>query len=483
MKERDGHPMNHADNGSNARLWGGRFAEETDARVHALNASIGFDQKLVLEDIDGSIAHATMLGEVGIISPEEAKAIVAGLKSLRADAERGALTYQTADEDIHMNIERLLIERVGPVGGKLHTARSRNDQVALDMHLFVRRAANAAMEQIRALQAALLKQAEAHVETILPGYTHLKRAQPVSLAHHLLAYFWMLERDVRRFCAAHAAADVSPLGAGALAGTTFPIDRRRTAELLGLAGLYENSIDAVSDRDFVLDFMFAAATLMMHLSRLAEEFIMWSSDEFGFVELPDAFATGSSIMPQKKNPDVFELVRGKSGRVFGHLLALLTVLKGLPLAYNKDMQEDKEGLFDTVETLDLVLGVLPPLIERLTFRPEVMRRAVEQSFANATELADYLAARGMPFREAHAIVGRLVREAQARGVPLQALSLQELRAASPLIAEDVYTALDPVRAVARRTSFGGTGFDEVRRQLAAARTVHGSRPCRAGQTG
>ncbi|PTQ52920.1 MAG: Argininosuccinate lyase [Hydrogenibacillus schlegelii] len=461
----------------NARLWGGRFEAETDPRVHALNASIPFDRRLVREDLEGSLAHATMLGETGIIAPEDAEAIIAGLKALLADAEAGRLSFRLEDEDIHMNLERLLLERIGPVGGKLHTARSRNDQVALDLHLFVRRQAEAVVEKIRTLQRALLHQAEAHVETILPGYTHLKRAQPVSLAHHLLAYVWMLERDVRRFRAAQTAADVSPLGAGALAGTTHPIDPHRTAALLGLAGIYPNSIDAVSDRDFALDFLYAASMLMMHLSRLGEEIVLWASDEFGFVELPDAFATGSSIMPQKKNPDVFELTRAKSGRVFGHLFALLTVLKGLPLAYNKDLQEDKEGLFDTVDTVHRVLDVLAPAVETLRFRSEAMLRAVRESYANATELADYLVRKGVPFRDAHAAAGRLVRLAADRGVPLEGLPLEDFKAVSPLIGPDVYTVLDPVEAVRRRTSPGGTGFDEVRRQLAQARqAVDGPAP-------
>ncbi|MBE3593561.1 MAG: argininosuccinate lyase [Candidatus Carbobacillus altaicus] len=466
--EIDASPANRT---SPKKLWGGAFSEGPDEDLNRLNASLPFDQKLVLEDIEGSMAHATMLGAQGIIPREEAEAMVTELKRMHAEAQAGKLVLDLADEDIHMNIERELIRRLGPVGGKLHTARSRNDQVALDMHLYVKRQSARMIEFVRETVAALIALSEAHIDTVMPGYTHLKRAQPVSLAHHLLAYGWMLERDKKRFEAAYRAADRSPLGAGALSGTTFPINPAQTAALLGLAETYPNSMDAVSNRDFVLDFMYAATVTMIHLSRLSEEIILWASDEFQFVTLPDAYATGSSMMPQKKNPDLFELIRGKSGRVTGHLMGLLMVMKGLPLTYNKDLQEDKEGLFDTVETLEAIFLVLPKALRGLVFHRERMRDAVRESYALATELADFLAQKGVPFREAHHIVGGLVKRAMAEGKRLDALSEEIYREAHPLFTDEVYSLLDPETAIRRRMSAGGTGRTSIETQLAALKSA------------
>ncbi|MEC5187090.1 argininosuccinate lyase [Geobacillus thermodenitrificans] len=448
------------------KLWGGRFTKTAEEWVDEFGASIPFDQELVEEDIEGSLAHVTMLGECGILPAEDVEKIKDGLLRLLEKAKRGELEFSVAYEDIHLNIEKMLIDDIGSVGGKLHTGRSRNDQVATDMHLYLRKRVKEILSLIRGLQRALVSQAEKHVETIMPGYTHLQRAQPISFAHHLLAYVWMLERDYERFSESLKRINRSPLGAGALAGTTFPINRHRTAELLGFEGIYENSLDAVSDRDFIIEFLSNSSMLMMHLSRLAEELILWSSQEFQFVELDDAFATGSSIMPQKKNPDMAELIRGKTGRVYGHLMALLTVMKGLPLAYNKDMQEDKEGMFDTVKTVIGSLKIFTGMIKTMNVRVDAMEKATKQDFSNATELADYLAAKGMPFREAHEVVGKLVLHCIEQGVFLADLPLEVYKEASPLFEEDIYDALNPRTAVNRRNSAGGTGFAEVRATLA-----------------
>ncbi|MCZ0754850.1 argininosuccinate lyase [Anoxybacillus sp. J5B_2022] len=451
------------------KLWGGRFTKTAEEWVDEFGASIPFDQELVEEDIEGSIAHVTMLGKCGILPNEDVEKIRAGLLSLLEKAKQGKLEFSVAYEDIHLNIEKMLIDETGPVGGKLHTGRSRNDQVATDMHLYLRKRVHEIIELIRELQQVLVEKAEAHVETLIPGYTHLQRAQPVSFAHHLLAYFWMLERDRERFTESLKRINKSPLGAGALAGTTFPIDRQYTAELLGFDGIYENSIDAVSDRDFILEFLSNSSLLMMHLSRFCEELILWSSQEFQFIEIDDAFATGSSIMPQKKNPDMAELIRGKTGRVYGNLVGLLTVMKGTPLAYNKDMQEDKEGMFDTVKTITGSLKIFAGMIATMGVRTEVMKKAVKQDFSNATELADYLAKKGVPFREAHEIVGKLVLTCIEKGIFLADLPLSEYKEASPLFEEDIYEALDPYTAVNRRNSAGGTGFAEVRKAIEKAK--------------
>ncbi|PCD09622.1 argininosuccinate lyase [Peribacillus simplex] len=444
-----------------SKLWGGRFTKSAEEWVDEFGASISFDQELVLEDIQGSLAHVTMLKQCSILPEEDADQIIAGLKSLQEKAEKGELTFKVEMEDIHLNLESMLISEIGPVGGKLHTGRSRNDQVATDLHLYMRNQTKVILELINDLQIAILGQSKKNVETLIPGYTHLQRAQPISFAHHLMAYFWMLERDKQRFTESFKRINISPLGAGALAGTTFPIDRALSAELLGFEGIYDNSLDAVSDRDFAIEFMSNSATMMMHLSRFSEEIILWSSQEFQFIELDDAFSTGSSIMPQKKNPDMAELIRGKTGRVYGNLTGLLTVLKGLPLAYNKDMQEDKEGVFDTVKTIVGSLKIFAGMISTMKVKTDIMEKATKNDFSNATELADYLASKGMPFREAHEVVGKLVLFCVQNGCYLVDLSIEQFQEASELFDQDIYDALNPYEAVKRRNSAGGTGFAQV----------------------
>jgi len=453
------------------KLWGGRFTKTAEEWVDEFGASISFDQELVMEDLEGSMAHVQMLASTGILSEKEASTIKSGLAKLQEKASNDELQFSVSNEDIHMNLESMLISEIGPVGGKLHTGRSRNDQVATDMHLYLRNRTEEVIALIGEMQSALLNQASAHVETIFPGYTHLQRAQPISFAHHMMAYFWMLERDKERFTESFKRINKSPLGAGALAGTTFPIDRELSAELLGFSSIYENSLDAVSDRDFIVEFLSNSSMLMMHLSRLGEEIILWCSREFQFIELDDAFSTGSSIMPQKKNPDMAELIRGKTGRVYGNLFGLLTVLKGLPLAYNKDMQEDKEGMFDTVKTVTGSLKIFAGMISTMKVKSLEMKKAVTSDFSNATELADYLASKGMPFRDAHEVVGQLVLTCIQKGCYLANLSLDEFKAASELFCEDIYQALDPYVAVERRNSAGGTGFMQVKAAIAKAKTL------------
>ena len=445
-----------------SKLWGGRFTKTAEEWVDEFGASISFDQELAEEDLTGSLAHVAMLKKCGIIPEEDADLITEGLHALKEKAAAGELTYSVEMEDIHLNLESLLIREIGPAGGKLHTGRSRNDQIATDLHLYLRTQTGHVTALIEALQKAIISQAEQHVETLIPGYTHLQRAQPISFAHHLMAYFWMLERDKQRYQEGLKRINVSPLGAGALAGTTFPIDREYSAELLGFDGIYENSLDAVSDRDFALEFLSTSASLMMHLSRFSEEIILWSSQEFQFIELDDAFSTGSSIMPQKKNPDMAELIRGKTGRVYGNLTGLLTVLKGLPLAYNKDMQEDKEGVFDTVKTVTGSLKIFEGMVSTMKVRSENMEKATRTDFSNATELADYLAAKGMPFRQAHEVVGKLVLSCVRKDCYLADLSLGEFKEASELFEDDIYETLNPYEAVRRRNSAGGTGFEQVK---------------------
>jgi argininosuccinate lyase len=452
-----------------SKLWGGRFEKKPEEWVDEFNASISFDQELVLEDIEGSIAHVKMLQKCEILNEVDSKKILSGLQELYIEAENGSLQYSVEYEDIHLNIEKMLIDKIGDTGGKLHTGRSRNDQIATDMHLYLKRRTAEIIDLLDELQQKLLHQAEANIETIIPGYTHLQRAQPISFAHHLLAYFWMLERDKERMKDGLKRIDTSPLGAGALAGTTFPIDRNFSAELLGFNSVYENSLDAVSDRDFILEFLSSSSIVMTHLSRLAEEFILWSTEEFQFIELDDAFTTGSSIMPQKKNPDMAELVRGKTGRVNGHLTSLLTVLKGLPLAYNKDMQEDKEGMFDTVKTVVGSLKIFIGMVKTMKVKKENMKKAVGEDFSNATELADYLAVRDIPFRQAHEIVGKLVLHCIQNNVFLKDLPLHVYKDASPVIEDDVYEILAPTSAVERRNSYGGTGFQQVKYQIEKAK--------------
>ncbi|KYD00143.1 argininosuccinate lyase [Heyndrickxia sporothermodurans] len=450
------------------KLWGGRFTKETNELVEKFTASITFDQKLALEDIEGSLAHVQMLGECGIIPMDDVEIIKQGLLSIEQKIINEEVQFSVEDEDIHMNIERLLIEEVGPVGGKLHTGRSRNDQVATDMHLYLRKQTSELIELVKQVQNALLLQSKENIETIMPGYTHLQRAQPIIFSHHLLAYFWMFERDKERLIDSLKRINWSPLGAGALAGTTFPIDRNRSAELLGFDTVYPNSLDAVSDRDFILEFLSIASIMMIHISRISEELVIWSSQEYQFVELDDSFCTGSSIMPQKKNPDVPELLRGKTGRVYGNLIGLLTVLKGLPLAYNKDMQEDKEGMLDTVETLNGSLRLLAPMIETMMVNKEQMYAAVTNDYSNATDIADYLVTKGLPFRQAHEIIGKIVLYAIQHKKYLLDLSLVEYQSFNPLFEEDIFKVLQPKHVVEARNSFGGTSTEQVKQQIVLA---------------
>ena len=453
------------------KLWGGRFSKTTDEMINEFQASIGFDRRMYREDIAGSLAHAAMLAKVGILSEEDRAAIEKGLKDILAQIEHGDFDFSVALEDIHMNIEKRLTDAIGDAGSRLHTARSRNDQVALDTHLFVRHAVVDVMAHIRALQQALTESAAQHRDVIMPGYTHLQRAQPILFSHHLMAYFGMLARDFERFQGVYARTDIMPLGAGALAGTTLPIDRQFVAQRLHFERIYTNSLDAVSDRDYILEFLSAASILMVHLSRLSEEIILWCSREFSFVELDDAHCTGSSMMPQKKNPDVSELVRGKTGRVVGHLMAMLMAVKGLPLAYNKDLQEDKEGLFDTIDTVKFSLAVYAQLIRGMKLREDVMRHAVEADYSNATDLADYLVRKGLPFRKAHAVAGQAVALCIARGIYLAELPIADYQQLSPLFAEDIYDAISPETCVSGRNSYGGTSYEQAEMQLEAAKNL------------
>ncbi|MGH7932798.1 MAG: argininosuccinate lyase [Candidatus Binataceae bacterium] len=442
----------------------GRFKRPRLPEVEVFSASLPFDRRLYRHDIRGSIAHARMIAQVGLVSAREARLIVGGLAEIEREIADGRFRFELADEDIHLAVERRLIEKIGAPGRKLHTARSRNDQVALDFRLYLRDEIAAMCVHVRTLRGALLVVAHGHVETVMPGYTHLQRAQPVSLAHHVLAYVEMLDRDCERLEQARVRTDVMPLGAGALAGTTLPIDRRMVARELKFRRIAENSIDAVSDRDFALDFLAAAAIVAIHLSRMAEEIILWTSAEFGFAELPDEFSTGSSMMPQKKNPDLLELIRGKSGRVIGDLVALLTVMKGLPLAYNSDLQEDKERVFDAIDTLKPALDLLAKLWPRIAFRVDVMRAAAG-GFALATDLAEYLVGRGVAFREAHEVVGALVREAAAAGRSLTDLSLADLRRYSTAFDANALAALSAEGSLKARKVFGGPAPALVRRRL------------------
>ena len=453
------------------KLWGGRFSKTTDEMINEFQASIGFDRRMYREDIAGSLAHAAMLAKVGILSEEDCAAIEKGLKDILAQIEHGDFDFSVALEDIHMNIEKRLTDAIGDAGSRLHTARSRNDQVALDTHLFVRHAVVDVMAHIRALQQALTESAAQHRDVIMPGYTHLQRAQPILFSHHLMAYFGMLARDFERFQGVYARTDIMPLGAGALAGTTLPIDRQFVAQRLHFERIYTNSLDAVSDRDYILEFLSAASILMVHLSRLSEEIILWCSREFSFVELDDAHCTGSSMMPQKKNPDVSELVRGKTGRVVGHLMAMLMAVKGLPLAYNKDLQEDKEGLFDAIDTVKFSLAVYAQLIRGMKLREDVMRHAVEADYSNATDLADYLVRKGLPFRKAHAVAGQAVAQCIARGIYLAELPIADYQQLSPLFAEDIYDAISPETCVSCRNSYGGTSYEQAEMQLEAAKNL------------
>ncbi|HBU83381.1 MAG TPA: argininosuccinate lyase [Paenibacillus sp.] len=454
-----------------SKLWGGRFTKQTNHLVEEYTASINFDKALAEEDIQGSLAHVTMLGKCGILPAEDVETIKEGLITVLHKIRAGEVEFSVSDEDIHMNIEKNLIDTIGPVGGKLHTGRSRNDQVATDMHLYLRERVVGFVGMLHSLQEALIGQAKDNLDTIVPGYTHLQRAQPILFAHHLMAYVSMFQRDAERLMDSYKRINVLPLGAGALAGTTFPIDRHFVAEQLGFDGVYENSLDAVSDRDFIVEFLAAASLIMTHLSRLSEELVLWSSTEFGFVELDDAFCTGSSIMPQKKNPDVPELVRGKTGRVYGNLIGLLTVLKSLPLAYNKDMQEDKEGMFDTVATLEGALQLFAPMIATMTVNKGRMRQAVNQDFSNATDIADFLVGEGLPFRQAHEVIGKTVLYCIQNGKYLLDLTIDEFRQFSPLFDERIYDVLQPEAVVNARNVYGGTASNQVAEAIGRSEKV------------
>ena len=448
------------------KLWSGRFGKETDALVNDFNASIQFDQRLYREDITGSIAHAKMLAATGILSAEDGAAIVEGLTGILQDIEDGKVEFTADNEDIHMNVEALLTARIGQAGKRLHTARSRNDQVALDFRMYVREQIPVIVGQLLELESVLCRQARQYQTAVMPGYTHLQRAQPISFAQHLMAYAFQFRRDVTRLEDCAARLNECPLGSGALAGTTYPIDRFMTAQALGFDKPMDNSLDGVSDRDYALELMSALSILMMHLSRFSEEVILWCSWEFKFIELDDAYATGSSIMPQKKNPDVAELVRGKTGRVYGDLMSLLTAMKGLPLAYNKDMQEDKEPVFDAIDTVEMCLPVFAAMLDTMTVRTDNMRAAAGKGFINATDCADYLTKKGMPFRDAYTVTGHLVAQCTAQGKTLEELSLDELRTASDLFDEDVYEAIRLDNCMALRASFGGPAVAETTRQIA-----------------
>ncbi len=456
------------------QTWSQRFETALHPTVALFNASIGFDIQLIEYDLTGSQAHAKMLVKTGIISPAEGEQIVTGLETIRQEYRRGEFNPGVEAEDVHFAVERRLTELIGAVGKKLHTARSRNDQVGTDVRLYLRAQIEAIQTQLRQYQATLLAIAETHVETLIPGYTHLQRAQPLSLAHHLLAYIDMAQRDWERLADVQKRVNISPLGCGALAGTTFPIDRQYSAELLGFAKVYGNSLDGVSDRDFAIEFACAASLIMVHLSRLSEEMILWASEEFSFVTLNDSCSTGSSIMPQKKNPDVPELVRGKTGRVFGHLQGLLVMMKGLPLAYNKDLQEDKEAIFDTVQTVSGCLGAMTILLaEGVNFQVPRLAQAVNEDYANATDVADYLATKGIPFREAYNLVGKVVKTSLAAGKLLRELTLEEWQAIHPAFEDDIYAAIAPQQVVSARNSYGGTGFDQVRQAIQRAHQALG----------
>ena len=454
------------------KTWSQRFESALHPAIARFNASINFDIELIEYDLTGSQAHAKMLAKSEIISQAEAEQLVAGLEQIRQEYRQGKFNPGVEAEDVHFAVERRLVEIVGDVGKKLHTGRSRNDQVGTDTRLYLRKQIQVIRSQLREFQTVLLDIAEQNVETLIPGYTHLQRAQPLSLAHHLLAYFQMTQRDWERLGDVYRRVNISPLGCGALAGTTFPIDRRYTAQLLGFDDIYANSLDGVSDRDFAVEFLTAASLIMVHLSRLSEEIIFWASAEFNFVTLKDSCATGSSIMPQKKNPDVPELVRGKTGRVFGHLQAMLVIMKGLPLAYNKDLQEDKEGLFDSVNTVKACLEAMTILLkEGLEFRTQRLTEAVNEDFSNATDVADYLAAKGVPFREAYNLVGQVVKTSIENGKLLKDLNLSQWQQLHPAFAADIYEAISPRQVVAARNSEGGTGFTQIKKALQFARDL------------
>ena len=457
---------------SKQKTWSDRFESALNPAIAIFNASIGFDIELIEYDLTGSIAHAKMLAKTEIITDTEARQLVSGLEQIRQEYRQGEFNPGVEAEDVHFAVERRLIEIVGDVGKKLHTARSRNDQVGTDIRLYLRAEIREIQQHLRYFQTALLNHSQQHVETLIPGYTHLQRAQPISLAHHLLAYFQMAQRDWLRLEDVYRRTNISPLGCGALAGTTFGIDRAYSAKLLEFDEIYENSLDGVSDRDFAIEFLCAASLIMVHLSRLSEEMILWASQEFSFITLKDTCATGSSIMPQKKNPDIPELVRGKTGRVFGHLQGLLVIMKGLPLAYNKDLQEDKEGLFDSVKTVKACLEAMTILLEQgIEFRTTRLAEAVAEDFSNATDVADYLASKDVPFREAYNLVGKVVKTSLAAGKLLKDLTLEEWQQLHPAFEADIYEAIAPKQVVSARNSYGGTGFERVRSAIERAESI------------
>ena len=456
------------------KAWGGRFEVQPEEWVDEFNASIDFDQNLIDQDVQGSIAHATMLANQNIISQDEAHTIIEGLKAIQKDVHQNKIEFKASLEDIHLNIEHELIQRVGEAGGKLHTGRSRNDQVATDMHLYTKEEVTGIIELIKSLQQTILTIANQHVDTIMPGYTHLQRAQPISFAHHIMTYFWMLERDKSRFQDSMKRIDISPLGAAALSGTTHPIDRHETQELLNFSAVYENSLDAVSDRDYIVETLHNISLTMVHLSRFSEEIIFWSTDEAKFITLSDAFSTGSSIMPQKKNPDMAELIRGKVGRTTGHLMSMLVTLKGLPLAYNKDMQEDKEGLFDAIHTIKGSLKIFEGMLDTMTVNTNRLNETVTKDFSNATELADYLVSKNVPFRTAHEIVGKIVLDCINKGIYLLDIPLEDYQSHHESIEADIYDFLKPENCLKRRKSYGSTGQDAVKHQLSVAQQLMNS---------
>ncbi|HWQ41304.1 MAG TPA: argininosuccinate lyase [Desulfosporosinus sp.] len=453
------------------KLWGGRFEKTTDALVEDFHSSIRFDQRLYKQDILGSIAHARMLGSVGVISEEEANQLIKGLTEILEDIQAGNVEFEIGAEDIHMNVEKILTERIGPVGKKIHTGRSRNDQVALDLKLYLREEIDHTKNLVEHLLQTLLHMAGDHLETWMPGYTHLQKAQPITLAHHLMAYVQMFLRDLGRLNDTRKRLNISPLGSGAMAGTTFPLDREKVALELGFDGVTLNSLDGVSDRDFALEFLAAASILMMHLSRMCEELVLWSSGEFHFISMDDGYSTGSSIMPQKKNPDVAELVRGKTGRVYGDLMALLTAMKGLPLAYNKDMQEDKEQIFDAVDTIQKCLLVVEPMLRTMQVHRDTMSWGAKGGFTNATDLADYMAKKGVPFRDAHELVGRIVLHCSKKGVGLEELNLSEYQELSPIFEEDLFETIGIEHCVRARKITGGPSPETVAEAIRVSRDV------------
>lgn len=453
------------------KAWGGRFSGEALEWVEEFNASIHFDKVLLDLDIKGSIAHAEMLADCGIISAEDKDTIVDGLHRVKEEADKGNIEWDVKHEDIHMNVEHALIELIGPVGGKLHTGRSRNDQIATDMHLYVKEQVLSIIQSIEELQNTIIKIAEENIHVIMPGYTHLQRAQPILFSHHMMAYFWMFKRDKERMQDALKRIDVSPLGAGAISGTTFNIDREMTKKALGFGDLYHNSMDAVSDRDYIIETLSGINLVMIHLSRISEEIIFWMSEEAKFVTLSDTFTTGSSMMPQKKNPDMAELIRGKTGRTTGALMSMLMLVKGLPLTYNKDMQEDKEGLFDAVTTVLGALKIMNGMIDTMTVNEERLEQTINEDFSNATELADYLVEKNVPFRDAHEVVGKLVLKCINSNQYLKDLSIEEFQKANSLIEEDIYDVLSPKTVVDRRLSYGGTSTESVKQQIKYAKEI------------